>query len=134
MNKIRVKSYTQVIEVNDEGETIVLKVADQSIPYKLNKLIKNIEEKGKELSNLPDDTSNEEIIEKEYDFQLWVRASIDDVFGKDTCRKVFGDLVPPFESYLDFLEQIKPFFEDYAKERITNLSKYATPSVGSSIQ
>lgn len=133
MDKIRVKSYKKVIEVNDDGETITLYVADQSIPYKLNKLIKNIEKKAQEFSELPDDTSEDVILDKEYDAQLWVRTTIDDIFGKDTCRKVFGDQVPPLEAYLDFLEQIKPYFESYAKERSTNLAKYMTPSVGSSL-
>lgn len=133
MDKIRVNNYVKEIEVNDDHETIKLYLADQSIPYKLQKMIKEIEVKINELSSFAEDTANTELLEKEYDFNLWAKAKIDDIFGKDTCRKVFGDIVPPLELYIDFLNELQPYFESYAKNRSQKLNKYSPERIGSAL-
>lgn len=133
MEKLRLVSYAKEIEVNDNGDTILLQVEDQAIPRKLKKLVKTLEAKAKELDGLDDEADIDIIEDKNYEMNLLAKAAIDDTFGVDTCKKVFGDIVPPIEKYIEFIEAISPYFEAYAKERAQKLTKYSANRVGSSI-
>ena len=133
MEKLRLVSYAKEIEVNDNGDTIILQVEDQAIPRKIKKLVKTLEAKAKELEGLDDEADIDIIEDKNYEMNLLAKAAIDDIFGEGTCKKVFGDIVPPVERHIEFIKQIIPYFEEYAKERVQRLEKYNPDRVGSSI-
>ena len=57
-------------------------------------------------------------------------AEVDALFGPDTCRKVFGDIVPGIELFDDFFTQLMPYFEEYGKERAAKLNKYNAARTG----
>lgn len=42
---------------------------------------------------------------------------IDNIFGVEASRKIFGGIVPDMFAITDFFEQITPLIEKYAKER-----------------
>lgn len=134
--KLRIDTGVRKIEVNDNGEYIMLQVADQSIPAKVKKFAKAVEVKAAKLSELTEsenETDIEAAAELAYELDVFAKASIDDIFGDGTCKKVFGDIVPPFEMYIEFIEAIIPYFEAYNKERVQRLAKYSANRVGSSI-
>lgn len=134
MEKLRLVSYAKEIEVNDNGDTIILQVEDQSIYHKLKKLGKTLEDKANEIKSLNPETDIEIIIDKLYEMDCYAKAAIDDIFGEGTCKKVYvGDIVPPVERHIEFIKQITPYFEEYAKERVQRLEKYNPDRVGSSI-
>lgn len=135
MEKIRINNYSRKVEVNDDGEYITLNVADQSIPVKVLSLVNEINKFSDEittkLDNVKDDKDAEEANNEIYKFNVFMKNKVDDIFGKDTCRKVFGDIVAPFELYIDFFDAVTPFFTEYADERKKRLSKYSPDRVGS---
>lgn len=60
-------------------------------------------------------------------------VEFDRVFGVDACAKVFGlgeDNNPVLDMYLEFMEAITPFFEEYMKERNKNAIKKVAPKKG----
>ena len=138
---IRVNTGAKKIEVNDDGEYIVLNFADQDFPVKFAKLVEYFEtespkliEKAKEINELDVTEAERVVAEAEFNlsFHLDMKRRIDALFGSDTCRKVFGDITPAFYLYGEFFEQIAPFFTEYAAQRDKLLkSKYA-PKTGES--
>ncbi len=48
--------------------------------------------------------------------------------GEGTCRKVFGDIVPSVDLYVDFINQLAPYFEKYGKERQKKLMQKYNPN------
>lgn len=130
--KLRIDTGVRKIEVNDNGDYIMLQVADQSIPAKLKKFVKAVEAKAAKLAELTDSEADvEAVVEHAYELDVFAKASIDDIFGDGTCKKVFGDIVPPIEMYIEFIEAITPYFQEYALNRAKKLSKYSPNRMGS---
>lgn len=132
--KLRIDTGVRKIEVNDNGDYIMLQVADQSIPAKLKKFVKAATDKLNKLSELTEsenETDIEAAEELAYELDVFAKASIDDIFGDGTCKKVFGDIVPPIEMYIEFIEAITPYLQEYALNRAKKLSKYSPNRMGS---
>lgn len=114
-NKIRVNSGI-VIEVNDNGDTITVNGEDQRVIEKFMELIENMDKLTEELSDLKTENAREQIkmlIEK----TKGIMSGIDDLFGEDTCKKVFGDIVPQPHLIADFFEQLMPIVKQYMDDR-----------------
>ena len=59
------------------------------------------------------------------EFHEDVMREVDALFGADTCRKVFGEIVPGIELFDDFFSQLLPYFEAYNRERAEKLGRYS---------
>lgn len=132
--KLRIDTGVRKIEVNDNGDYIMLQVADQSIPAKLKKFVKAATDKLNKLSELTESENEADIeaaAELAYEIDIFAKASVDDIFGAGTCKKVFGDIVPPIEMYIEFIDAITPYFQEYALNRAKKLSKYSPNRMGS---
>jgi uncharacterized protein YggU (UPF0235/DUF167 family) len=133
MNGIRINTGAKKIQVNDEGDFITLNFGDQSFPVKVFELINNFQEQCEKLQdNLKDlETEGKANIEAFRTLEkthLYFKEQIDNVFGAETCRKVFGNITPSMEHIADFFHQIEPFFTEYGKERQKTIkTKYAKP-------
>ncbi len=140
MAGIRVSTAVKRIEVNDNGEYIVLNFSDSSLPERFFSMLDNIQKRSEDVK-----AQSVEISEKcgsESDAAVRAAASlyrefhqdianeVDALFGPDTCRKVFGDIVPGFELFDDFFTQLVPYFEEYGKERAARMSKYSASRTG----
>ena len=56
------------------------------------------------------------------------KERVDGLLGEGTCRKVFGDIVPSVDLYVDFINQLAPYFEKYGKERQKKLMQKYNPN------
>lgn len=117
MNKIRVNTGTKFIEVNDNGDCIAIK-QDASFINKLIKTGKDVDKMYPIVQALNKDSEN---YEKEiYDISRELRDSINNLFGDDACKKIFGngkvDVMPSIFQATDFLVQITPFINELANE------------------
>ncbi len=139
MSGLRVNTGAKRIEVNDDGEYIVLNFGDQSFPSRVFDMIDRIQAKAVEATdksreiekNFPDeDERKKELARFNEEIHRYMMDEVDGVFGAETCRKVFGDIVPGIELIDDFFTQIMPFFEEYAKERAVRLEKYSARRTG----
>lgn len=134
MNKIRVNSGI-VVEVNDNGDTITVNAEDQYFIEKflgLNEKLHNIARTDtKEL----EEKSEREQIGVMIETTKEVMAEIDGLFGENTCKKVFGDIVPSPYLIADFFEQLTPIAAQYMDERQKIIaSKYSRNRKGGSKQ
>lgn len=132
VDSIRVDTGVKRIEVNDDGETITLNFADQSFPARYFQMVDEFEAKSAEFQKQAQELDEKEMSEYEKqraiaDFNLEIheffKERIDGLFGPETCRKVFGDIVPAMDLYMDFLNQLAPFFQKYGKERQKKLAQ-----------
>lgn len=112
---LRIDNGIRVIEVNDNGDTITLNLGDSEFQKKGSEIYKTLSEEIKKLDNIAEET--EENLEKIENFRKNVENSIDVWLGKDTCKKVFGDISPSLDLMAIFLGEIIPFFEEYNENR-----------------
>lgn len=122
--KIRVREGIR-IEVNDNGDCIVAHVEDHNFIGNFYGLIEKLELIHGELKavgakKIPAEEQMPLIKEKMQE----IMASIDGLFGEDTCKKVFGDgVVPNGYMVADFLEQLAPIFQKYVVDRQKTISE-----------
>ncbi len=131
MEKIRIQRNVKHIEVNDNGEFITLDFNDQSLPYRFVQTMKDIYAKQQEFEKkLADGDNMYTVIELEHEINLYFKEKIDLLFGEDTCRKVYGDILPSIEMHIDLLNQLTPYFEEYTKMRREKMNKYNAGRMG----
>lgn len=141
MSSIRVSPGVKRIEVNDAGECIELNLGDQTFSTRFYQMFDRVDEgiaraqpRAAELDNKYKDASPSERERAMCEFNVEVhkilKDEVDGFFGEGTCRKVFGDIVPHYSMYLDFFEQLKPFFVEYANERVEKMGRYSVDRRG----
>lgn len=106
MQSLRIKRGIEV-EVNDAGESIVIPVEDAQFSEKFYGLLNRFQAVESEI------TADKTLIEVTKE----IMAEIDDLLGQDSCRKVFGNIIPSPYLLLDFFDQLLPVFEEYIAER-----------------
>lgn len=134
-NSIRIgRSNTIKIEVNDDHEYIEFNPEDKRFSLNLAKFInvlksieKEVAEKEEAWRTLGDKATDKDTLDLiEYDAQICekIKISIDQLFGANTCDKVFGkDVIPSVDSAREFLQAITPYFAEAVKNRKTNIGK-----------
>lgn len=142
MERIRVNTGVKRIEVNDHGDYITLSLNDNAFLERFFKLYENVQKlanesaaKEEDIQNRHKESGNKEARLRET-FSLYaevgdsMRAEVDGLFGEGTCKKVFGDIAPSFELYLDFFEQLTPYLQEFAKEKTQRMNKYSAKRTG----
>lgn len=140
MAGIRVGTGAKRIEVNDNGDYIVLDFSDNSVPDRFFSMIDRVQEHGdactKELEKISSEHKEgsesytraaASLLRKVHEK---IMGEVDGFFGPNTCKKVFGDIVPGIELYDDFFTQLMPYFEQAGKERAQRMSKYSAARTG----
>lgn len=140
MAGIRVNTGAKKIEVNDNGDYIILNFADHNFPNRFFDMLdtvqciaKEAEGKEKELREKYEDGSLEQMRAlSAFDCEIHreIAIQVDAVFGPGTCAKVFGEIVPGVELFDDFFSQLIPYFQEFGKERAQRLSKYSAERTG----
>lgn len=131
MEKIRIQRNVKRIEVNDEGEYITLDFNDQSLPYRFVQTMKDIYAKHQEFEkNISGGDNLYSVIEIEYEINLYFKEKIDMLLGENTCRKIYGDILPSIEMHMELLNQLAPYFEEYAETRREKMKKYDAGRTG----
>lgn len=127
--KLRIAVDNVVLEVNDNGDTITLPLADE-------RFVANVYDYAETLKNgaegVSEDSPVQDIMRANIDFHNMAKEKFNDVFGSKSYEKVYGeDIVVGIEYIVQFLEQILPYIESYQNNRISKLSKYSADRVGS---
>lgn len=140
MDGIRVNSGAKRIEVNDNGDYITLNFADQSFPTRFFAMLDRVLETTEAAS--PKEAEIKEkftvggldytraMAQLNEDIHSAVVSEIDGFFGVDTCKHVFGDIVPGIDLIDDFFQQLMPYFQKYGQERTRRMSKYSAERTG----
>lgn len=139
-DSIRVNTGAKKIEVNDDGEYIVLNFSDQSFVPRFFELIDyfenqfpSYEKRGNEIAalDIPELEKTKRISALNLELHMELKERVDHLFGPETCRKVFGDIVPAIDLYSQFFDLLYPYFSQYGKEREQAInSKYSPEKHG----
>lgn len=144
MAGIRVNTGVKRIEVNDNGDYITLSLNDNDFLDRFFGLYDDLQRMADEY------TGRENAIREKHaaggeavmdgilkeTYALYTEAGksmkpkIDGLFGEGTCKKVFGDITPTFDLYIDFFEQLTPYLQEFAKEKTQRMSKYSAARTG----
>lgn len=130
--KIRVNVETVELEVNDNGDTIVLPVSDERFISNLYTFANSISEKAEKIHELgKSDVSA--FVKADIELHNSLKEEFTTLFGEGSYEKVFGsDIVVGAEYVLDFLDQCLPYFTKHIQGRMERLSKYNANRTGSS--
>lgn len=132
-NSIRVNRGKE-IDVNDQGETISIRLGDYTLIMRLASLMQELSEAAKGIANKARECGGTDIERvtaiAEYNLARCteLKDKIDDILGPETCRKVFGDIVPGIPEMLDFMAQlveiVRQMMEEEEAASEQRLSKY----------
>lgn len=128
-NSIRVNHEAQKIEVNDAGEYITLEPKNTTFMNNLIVLMKEFEAASSDLSARLSQAENESVgevssvIAQAAEVCVNLTARTDEVFGADTCRKVFGSQAPGIYEFADFFGQIGDIIRKYGEEEASRAAE-----------
>lgn len=139
MDSLRIDNGTKKIEVNDAGEYIEFSIVNNDFFRAFFDLLRwfDGQENRKEISEMEeqkDKVVSEDGEKINYDAAnnvLDIRdkiskeacENIDNIFGAEASRKIFGNVIPDMYMIADFLEKISPLIEKYQKERSQTIDK-----------
>ena len=130
---LRVPVDSVEVEVNDNGDVILLNVGDERFMQKLYDFSMNVSERARELSETQTDNIKQ-AIELDIEFHTWLKEQFDELFGDKSYEKTFGkDIVVGSEFVLEFLDNILPVIQKYTDKRVAKFNKYSADRVGSSL-
>ena len=137
MNRINVASEAVQITVNDAGDTITLNVQDQRFMHTVTALVSEFTEnaqaykaKCEKIAAMPHDTNEEKFAQLtavaavSNEICSMLKEKVDNVFGADTCKKVFGDIVPSIDAFADFFNQLSKIIAERCSVRMEKLRQY----------
>lgn len=141
-SKIRVGSQVKKIEVNDEGDYIIINAADLSLLDRYSDMLQWFQDKQTEMDTLDaqveaaEEGSLEEkvaVLRQITNISKECGERIDLFFGPGTCEKVFHGVTAPDGIMLaEFFEQITPIIQEAFQERHGAVSgKYSRNRRGS---
>lgn len=148
MDSLRIDNGLKRIEVNDAGEYIEFSVVDSGFfraffdllqwfdEQENRKEIKEMKEQGDKVVSDDENKINYDAANSVLDIREKISKEacekIDNIFGAEASRKIFGSIVPDMYMIADFFEKITPFMEKYAKERNQTINrKYSKGRKGS---
>ena len=139
MDSLRIDNGLKKIDVNDAGEYIEFSIFDSSFFRAFFDLLRWFDEQEnrkeiKEMDEQGDKVVSEDGTEINYDAAnnvLDIRdkiskeacEKIDNIFGAEASRKIFGNIIPDMYMIADFFEKISPLIEKYRKERSQTINK-----------
>lgn len=139
MDSLRIDNGTKKIEVNDAGEYIEFSIVNNDFFRAFFDLLRwfDEQENRKEIAEMEeqkDKVVSEDGEKINYDAAnnvLDIRdkiskeacEKIDNIFGAEASRKIFGNVIPDMYMIADFFEKISPLIEKYQKERSQTIDK-----------
>lgn len=130
-SSIRISSGTKKIEVNDNGEYIILPLGSDNFIRDFYKLMKYIQDETEKLKNEIKEDITEDNINGIVTISNSVFGKVEELFGAGTCKKVFGDIEPGLSLFMEFFDSLSPFVEEYQKAQNAKLNKYDARRTGS---
>lgn len=139
MDSLRIDNGTKKIEVNDAGEYIEFSIVNNDFFRAFFDLLRwfGEQENRKEISEMEE--QKDKVISEDGEKVNYKAANnvldimdkiskeacekIDNIFGEEASRKIFGNILPDMYMIADFFEKIKPLIEKYQKERNQTIDK-----------
>lgn len=139
MDSLRIDNGIKQINVNDEGECIEFSIVSNDFFRAFFDLLRWFDDQEnrkeiKEMEEQSDKVVSDDGEKVDYDAannvlnirdQISKEAceKIDNIFGLEASRKIFGSVIPDMYMIADFFEQISPLIEKYQKERSQTINK-----------
>ncbi len=130
MEKIRVQKHLEV-EVNDNGDTIRLRIEDPDFITNFYGVIDVFERVANDIESIPKDMDFIERVKTVKTKIIEIVTAIDGIFGDGSCAKIFEGHTPSIYEISELFECLFPIIEKYATDREKEiLKKYNTNRKG----
>lgn len=134
MDKLIFDNGNKKVQVNEQGDYIIIPMGDNSFPQRIVEFTEEVEkiyeqliEKEEEMSERKADITEKSKVRA--DIFINIGISFDRMFGNGSCLKVFGNNAPGQDLMIQFLEGLEPLVKKYAIERQKNIEeKYGKSS------
>ncbi len=121
---IRANTGTVDIEVNDNGDKISFSISDNDFLKQLSDFFEwffGAKEEVKKLESKKESEQNEfnefkSLVAAQEELSGRTMAELDELFGENTCKKIFGEISPTFVCVVDIVMQLSEEIERIAKE------------------
>jgi hypothetical protein len=132
--KLRIVVDNVTLEVNDNGDTIVLPLGDERFIKRVYDYAEKMQNGAEELSKKQSEDDIIGTITADIEYHDMLKTEFDSVFGTGAYNKVYGDnIVVGVEYIIQFIGQIMPYVQKHQANRSTKLSKYSANRTGSSL-
>ena len=126
MEKLRIDNGLKKIEVNDEGEYIYFSLNDTNFFSKYADLVTLMESKKGMYDELEDgETDHDKLVaiaKMRADTCAEVCGKIDEMFGENASKKVFGPIIPDEVLISEFFDAINPIIDKFSRERAQQIN------------
>lgn len=117
---LRIDNGIREIEVNDNGDTITLKLGDRDFRQKVSNMFNTLLQKASDFDN----QKAQEILDE---IHSDMADGINELFGENACEKIFGKINPDEWVMLCFFNEIMPFVEEFNSKRDRIILKKYNP-------
>lgn len=121
MEKLNLRKSGEIkIEVNDDGEYITINLADQTFAQRFYAMSINVQKKFTDTKVQKENIADNDVqgqLNYKMEISKSIMEEIDKLFGEDTCKKVFGDIVPDMFAITEFFTAIMPIIQKHGNER-----------------
>lgn len=121
--EIKIKSWIKRIKINERGEYLEFNLSDANMLSNLLKFIETAKQGVLELHNEIDGKEDLEKIEKTRLYNKQLAKMTDDVFGENTCLKIFNTNTPYADDIILFLDQLINVLTPHINERQKQMHK-----------
>lgn len=126
---IRANTGLKTIEVNDNGDTISLSIADNNFLAAFSDFTKwlfDSDEKIKKMAGEYNEAAEEDknnlkafdkLLAEQKDLSEQALSKLESLFGEGACKKIFGEISPNLECVIDIVVQIMKEIKRFSSER-----------------
>ncbi len=131
LENIRVGNKVEV-GVNDAGDSIVLNFDDCMFIDNFFYVAESLERASDFFNGEFENLGEREQVKATKEKMLEITKEIDNLFGENSCKKIFGDIVPSPYLVYDLFDQLLPIIQRYTDERQKKIAeKYNNKRKGS---
>lgn len=134
LEKIRIGKKVEV-EVNDDGESIVLNFDDCTFIDNFFNITNSLESASKFFEREFKEMDTHEQVKATKEKMQGIMEEIDNLFGKESCRKIFGQIIPSPYLIFELFDKLIPIIKKHSDERQQRIAeKYSNQRKGSGIK
>ncbi len=119
---IHIKSSLR-ISVNDAGDVILIPIEDTQFIEDFFNMLEVFSEANEKIRSKASNLEGVEQVKPIKEEIKGMMAELDRIFGEESCKKIFGNIIPTPYAMAEFLDQMVPILQKYTNERQSKIAE-----------
>lgn len=119
---IHIKSCLRVC-VNDVGDVILIPIEDTQFIEDFFNMLEEFSEANEKIRTKVSNLEGVEQVKPIKEEIKGMMAELDRIFGEESCKKIFGNIIPTPYAMAEFLDQMVPILQKYTNERQSKIAE-----------